>query len=319
MLAPTRFLLVFCSGFSLLAVWGPFFWPPLDALGQGTPVLLAINLIAVVCAVIFGRLRSNLPIACLAGLAVLSSGYAIVRGWPRAERAEPGGQPLRVATCNLWMSNRSSNEAATQLAKINADILLLQELSPTGPLSLAAIADAFPYKSECNYCSQAIWSRMPITVRGSSKVDWPLPQEQQQLGIVWAKIAINQQTEIGVVSIHLSHADTSGKQLDELDALKRVLEPFDEKTLLVGGDFNASPDMLRYSKFVSDTGLRRVSFWPTWPDSLGSLGAPGRFPVPFMAIDHILAGSSWASMASRSEGGLGSDHYCAVAEIALQR
>lgn len=254
----------------------------------------------------------------LACVAIFSAAYAIVRGLPTFAIPDRSQSSLRVATCNLWMANTSYRAASSVLTEIDADILMLQELAPDSGLMLEPVSFQYPFKTSCNYCSQAVWSRLPFTERGSTADNWPLPKEQQVLGIAWAKVKWGAEREFAAVSIHMGHIGLDGRQIEQYQELTRLIKGFNDDAILVGGDFNTSPDSLRFRRFLGESRLRRISFHASWPDILPIQDTSIKLPFPLIAIDQVLAGTQWAPIGTRSVGGLEADHYCSVVDVVLK-
>jgi endonuclease/exonuclease/phosphatase (EEP) superfamily protein YafD len=122
----------------LLAPW----WPALDIVNNGMPHLLAGALLAFGLACLIRERRlivAAILLAALNGMSLLSG----LQG--SAAEAAPGSQRLNVVTFNLWGGNDRMNDVAKFLAETNADVVVLQEVTPSHGAPRQALQSAYPY------------------------------------------------------------------------------------------------------------------------------------------------------------------------------
>ena len=78
--------------------------------------------------------------------------------------------------------------------------------------------------------------------------------------------------------------------------------------VIVMGDFNASPFSLMLRTFQRDTGLKRLTWLPSWPAH--------PLPLPQIAIDHVFVSKDWRLEAGPWTGrAAGSDHMPVILEL----
>ena len=111
------------TGLGRLAQW----WPGLNLVNNGLPVLAAGAIALCVLAVVTRDWRS----IALAGLLAAINVGLIVAGLAgaAAEAAPDAKRFLRVATFNLWFENERIDEVDTFLNQTDADVVMLQEVT----------------------------------------------------------------------------------------------------------------------------------------------------------------------------------------------
>jgi endonuclease/exonuclease/phosphatase (EEP) superfamily protein YafD len=95
-------------------------------------------------------------------------------------------------------------------------------------------------------------------------------------------------------------------------AHSRGAAAFEARRLILTGDFNSAPWSFTLRRFDRRVGLRRrTRALATWPTRRFAM------PFPFLAIDHVYAGSDWKTVSVRRGPRLGSDHFPVV--VILER
>ena len=128
------------TGLGRLAQW----WPALDLVNNGLPVLAAGAIALCTLAVVTRDWRS---IALAALLAAINVGLIVAGLAGAAAEAAPDAKRfLRVATFNLWFENERIDEVDTFLNQTDADVVMLQEVTGEHLAPLHKGLDArYPY------------------------------------------------------------------------------------------------------------------------------------------------------------------------------
>ncbi|MGU3497923.1 endonuclease/exonuclease/phosphatase family protein [Mycobacterium sp. C31M] len=226
-------------------------------------------------------------------------------------RSAATGTTLRFVSANLYLG-RADPHAVAALARADADVLAVQELTPELARTLtAALGQDFPHyalRPRDRAAGVGLWSRYPIT---ASEAD-----DSFSRGFLAARIQSPEHgTEVLAVSTHMppprSAFATWRSEITRLPAALRRLPA--DCPVIVGGDFNATQDVREFRMLLRD-GYR---------DAGQQAGAgllrtyPGEGPVPaFLAVDHILTRAATAGSVSAIPLP-GSDHKALVATITL--
>ncbi len=230
---------------------------------------------------------------------------------PRAS-AMGNGTPLRLVTGNMLLDNPTPERFADALTGANADLVLVQELTPgnLAALRAAGLLDSHPHQvldpRPCGYGS-AMLSRLPLTdgevIRPGG---WPMTSAVVR-------------TDVGplrVVNVHTAAPVTAAKltvwrrQL----AFLGTLEPPDGGRLVLAGDFNATVHHAPF-RTLTATGLRNAH-------RLAGRGWAGTYPSwwpgpELIRIDHVLVGDGVEAVDLRAGPAAGSDHRPLVSDLLL--
>ncbi len=248
-------------------------------------------------------------------VAVLLTGTATVTLLPRfvgSSRAEAESIPVRMLTANLW-EGAADPTALVAAARAQADVVVLQELTPRLADGLASLESDFPYRAvdaQAGAAGAGIWSRYPIVDSGHDS--------GYVLGMLNATLRVpGAASDTLVLSAHVvgpwpwpigDWRREMAKLPQTLRAAARTAGP---GAVIVAGDFNATADMQPFRKLLRD-GYRAASeqsgagLTPTYPAN--------RSVPPIAGIDHILTYNSTASDA-RTVRIPGSDHLGMAATI----
>jgi len=244
---------------------------------------------------------------------------------------KPGRLPESFATWNLqWFpgnrpkptdSARASHEqeAAKVIQRLNADLLLLQEVVDREALTRAT--PEYPWRVASNFQraadedpdlpvqNVAILSKVPI--RESWEIgfhDLPLTPDRPVRGILGARLG-TRKNGMTVYTVHLksnrggreASAKRREKAMDYLrkDWEKRGLDPAKD-AILVAGDFNCS---LRNPEFAAEETIRGLlkEGWVSategipWPEAATVRPDPsGKYPAT--DFDHVLLSPGWVAL-----------------------
>jgi endonuclease/exonuclease/phosphatase (EEP) superfamily protein YafD len=222
---------------------------------------------------------------------------------------------LRVVTANLRFRNGKANRLARELAAYEADIVILQEVTPKWWEALDA-PGAFAGSTGQAHAlvdspgGAALFSRHPLRdVRIAEMADWPLLS-----AVVEHPVA----GPIRCVNVHpvpppygfARHQQMVATILETAcDAVARG------DVTIVAGDFNLT-QFNRTLRVLRRLGLRsahemcRRVFAVTWPN--------GRRRLPPIRVDHVLCTAPLVAVRVTHGRGIGSDHRPVIADLALR-
>jgi len=250
--------------------------------------------------------------ALASAIAVFHAHWALVPLLPHAAPAT-SGRPLRVASANLLMVNETPAMLAAELARFDADVYFLQELSGMWDeeLERSGFWRRYPFNrrvtSEDSFGS-AIASRIPVR---DLDVFWNAELPQLRGVLRW------NDSDVELVSIHLLPPRTQDYTRDYhrgAEALLDIVRRFGAQSFIVAGDFNSTPDsdfatrMRDLADDAWEAGGRGFGSGFTWPN--------GMFPVPPIRLDHVFVSRDLGVLATRVGTGAGSDHRPVVADVA---
>ncbi len=261
------------------------------------------------------RARALAVLVCAAHLA-----WAL--DWmPRAlarssEDAPREGPSLRIVSANL-LAPRPTRALAIELAALDADVLLLQEVSDEWVALLRdeGLEASHPYRfveahaiAE-DYFGIAIYSRFPIVERARFDLEG-VPLLRADLDVEGVALRVYAVHAVPPSSARL-HARWR-RQMDALEARMRE-DVRDGRALVLGGDLNTSPATRAYRRLL-DAGVGAAhedafrGLATTWPN--------GVFLAPPMRLDHVLVHGVAVRDVSEGEGA-SSDHLPVIVDLAL--
>lgn len=272
----------------------------LDLGSHLAPVWLVLGLAAALLGALLDRRRVKWPVilglvGAMAGALPMGAEFA----YAARARTAPGGEALKIVQLNVWGANPDPPRTARWLLEEDADIVLLEEAA-SSPI-LRTLAERYPYQITCaqpHSCAPVILLKQPPSAHGGVST---IPEAN----LTW--VSLDGYT---VAAVH--HAKPYAPYHREQVALTaQRLAPFDRRTLIVAGDFNATAWSHALGDEVRALGLKRrtraMATWPTW----------AAFPV--LPIDHVLAGTAWRTVEVQRGPKVGSDHYPVVITLARER
>ena len=286
---------------SLAALLAPLGWPfELFAHFRWQLVAAALALLLASLAL---RQPWMMVVACVTVLLQWLPG-ALMSG--RASAHEPPASkcvddPLRVVTANAWFANADHAALVAWLSRSDADIIVLQEITPPWALALEALARTYPYRKviprEDPY-GIALLSRWPIdAVQSMDFAGDGLPALVANLDVHGRKLQ--------VIALHTRWPVLPGLQVARDRALRQaaalaLTQP--EATILLG-DLNLTPYAPAFARLLSESGLRDAlegeAWRPTWQAGFWPLALP---------IDHVLVPLGSCVTAHEIGPYVGSDH-----------
>ncbi len=311
------FVLVCIGAATVLALFARSGWVPELAAHFRLHYVLAL----VVLCMGFGILRRPRP-ALLAALLLVPNAWSVVPyllplAVTPSVAALPAGPEIRVVALNLLFSNENHTAVRDYLHQIDADVLVLSELTPAWVLALRDVTREYPYwlsADRINPWGLGLFSKYPLHEEKITSLGLPGSVN------VSASIALPG-GEVQLVGVHLASPSTPGRaahrnrQIDRLADLlgappssAGVRRP----SRLLVGDLNLTPYSPYFDELLQRTGMvdaRRAQ---------GPIGTwPAGFPLLQIPIDHCIADSDLGVSRVRRGPRVGSDHY--PLEIILRR
>ena len=237
------------------------------------------------------------------------------------------GTPLRVVTFNLQVTNRRVDEVIAAIADQNADVVVLQELSPqVAAAAEKQLSDIYPYQVLSVY----EWpSEMGLLSR------YPLREAPAQLGGQRQRVTLDiDGREVTLLNIHLPSPDYDVSPLpfarrvsvpagyddfwreQEARLLLREIDTIDGP-LIAAGDFNTGDREPLYQAFAARLrDVYRETAWGfgfTFPSKGAYFGVP--LPLPVVRIDYVWTRGVTPVAAQVKCGVGGSDHCMLIADL----
>ncbi|AKU18162.1 endonuclease/exonuclease/phosphatase family protein [Luteipulveratus mongoliensis] len=190
----------------------------------------------------------------------------------RTASAVDGGGSLRVLSVNIGAGNQEVDRAAHQLARSEADIVVVQEVTQrTRSVLRRALGQDHPYSRSVG--TVAVWSRYPMTDCQ------PLDLAQGWPRALRARVS-TPRGEIALYAVHLASirlGRTAGRD-GALRALAQHIDGDRSGRVLVLGDLNTASTDRRFSLLTRSLHEARDGFGFTWPAGF-----------PLTRPDHILS------------------------------
>ena len=225
---------------------------------------------------------------------------------------------LHMMTLNMRYGEADAR-SLTETATADADVLMLQELTPEAVerLSEAGMDQAFPFHAldaRPHSAGVGIYSRLPLT--GITRVPG------FNLAMVRARVRVpGTVRDTSLLTVHLDapwprpiagwHHDYSRFP----DTLNDLAAQASSAPIVVGGDFNATIDMLPFRELLTN-GYRDAAEQAGAGREL-TFPADRKYP-PLMGIDHFLT-RDCDTLSTRTVKVPGSDHMAVLSTIVLPR
>ena len=274
--------------------------------------------LAAVAALLIAASCRRLVLSIIAVVVIVATLGVQVSWYYLGQPADVGAyQEIRVLSSNLRLGRADPGFVVT-LADGNADVVTVAELTAeeVQRLQRAGIEEAFPYSHLIPAPGAGgigMWSRYPLTVvseprhRGvvvpAARLEIPGLRFRPLLGSihVYSPVAGDDNTVAD-----WNDGMTSAKR--QLDSFARIAGP---AAVIVGGDYNSTPDMRQFRDLLTD-GYRDAveqsgsGFTPTFPSN--------RKIPPVLTIDHVLTRNA-AAESVRTVKVPGSDHRALLATV----
>jgi endonuclease/exonuclease/phosphatase (EEP) superfamily protein YafD len=230
----------------------------------------------------------------------------------------PTGVRVRIVTANLYLG-QADPKVVVETAQVNADILAVQELTPTAVkrLSAAGLDHDFPYRvldAREEASGTGLWSRFPL-------------KDARTVSGYWHAM-ITARAEVPGVAVdpvlfitHLSGpwpmplTDWNRDYTRLPTALDNIARTAGSGCVIAAGDFNATVDLRPFRRLLTN-GYRDAA------DQTGA-GITATYPAnswvpPVLAIDHVLT-RQCAATSVRTLSLPGSDHRGLASEVQIPR
>lgn len=271
-----------------------------------TPIVLLPAYVVLVAGALFRR-WIVVAIALLVVGAHLAWTAPDLRWW-RLDQPRTEGEAFTLAAANVRHDNDRSDDAVASLRALDADVLVVTELSPAVADALAGERPHVAADPRSGAFGSGVYSRFPIGgVRRFELVGHPALQVE--LDAPGGPVTL--------VAVHtlqpLSGVEVLRRQLRQLDELRASLRR-DGRQIVFAGDFNATSQHRGFRRLL-DHGLRdahrergrgRVRTWPA-----------DRWHPPFAALDHVLVSGGIAVEDAGTAGIPGSDHRAVTAKLSV--
>ncbi len=255
-----------------------------------------------------------LPLA--ANLAVVAPYYIPTDGQPDTVRIPVNvnsvGGTIRAVLLNVKTANKRYTDTISFLNKVNADLVLLEEVDESWLAALKILETRYPHSiavARGDNFGIALFSRWPLT---SSKFinlgDAGVPAVQALIDTPQGELMV-----LGVHTLPPINLEYVTERDRQLAAIPELIGQSGRPALLLG-DLNTTPWSAHFRRLLDNSGLKDCGLGfgvqPTWPTSNWMLLIP---------IDHCL-NSSRVRIADKFTGpDLGSDHLPTVVDFSITK
>jgi endonuclease/exonuclease/phosphatase (EEP) superfamily protein YafD len=217
----------------------------------------------------------------------------------------------RLAMANIEYVNEDVEAVQTFIRSADADILILEEFTPTWEENLADLKTEYPYfetRPRVDAWGIALFSRIPYEV---VEVDDPGPRTYPT---IYAHYDLDGMP-VTVIGTHPAHPIGAENVRARDLQLAPLVEFAGQRTepVLMCGDFNTTFWSVNFSTFLSDADLRNAAqgfgFQPTWPTS---------FPLILTPFDHCLVSEEIRVHNFETGPNTGSDHYPILIDFSIE-
>jgi endonuclease/exonuclease/phosphatase (EEP) superfamily protein YafD len=310
----TALMLGLVGALAALTGLGGAFSDTLDAFTHLTPAWLAMGLAGGVLAAVFARDGERKAMLALAAVAVIASSAAMAPelvAIPRTAAKPTSGATLKLVQFNLWAENKAPNATFDWIVAQQADVVMVEEAAGGSASIVRRLRTVYPYRVSCDgtrVCDTWIFSRWPMTERRG------FYQDRTPLAGAWATLD-HPAGDFTVAATHFVWPVPAGRHQLQSRLLAAKLARFDKASLIVTGDFNATPWSWSLRRQDKALGLeRRTRALATWPT--GAFSRLASAPFPLLPIDHVYAGKAWKTVKVERGPRLGSDHRPIVVTLA---
>jgi endonuclease/exonuclease/phosphatase (EEP) superfamily protein YafD len=273
----------------------------LDVASHFAPLCLGASVFTAACALAMAQ-GPALVLSTAGGAASLALLAPDLIGRARTSPRQVDGSSLKVIQFNLWRSNEDVAATVAWLADQAADIVVLEEVIDAAASVPAALSEVYPWQSGGRIGTWILARRAP-----SENGAYRARSTKTHSTGAWAHFE-DDEGGFTVFGFQATWPIPPGPQARDSRDLAQFLRRFDQASLIICGDFNSTPwsgAMRRQDRAFGIRRLTRACFtWPVRP----FFGLRLRSPAPFLAIDHIYAGSAWRPARVRVGPRLGSDH-----------
>jgi endonuclease/exonuclease/phosphatase (EEP) superfamily protein YafD len=279
----------------------------LAAINAQTPLLFLPAYVVAASAWCFRRMA----LAIVATAIVAFHVWAVAPTIGSADSVAQTAVELRVVSANVRYSNPTPEKLATELLATDADVLLVQELTPEWVDAFRAAGlereyrFSFVRQRDDRGSGMGIYSRLPLNrPRIAFTGGWPTMAASVRVG----------DRSVAIVNVHaIGPSHGIGLHDESVDVIEAVTSSLPHPRI-VAGDFNATP-YNRTMHRMADLGLvsahaeRGRGLATTWPN--------GERLSPPVRIDHVLVDPTLVVVDVRELEGAGSDHKPVLVDLAF--
>jgi endonuclease/exonuclease/phosphatase (EEP) superfamily protein YafD len=309
LLAPPLFLgAALCAGAAAAAHMGGESLR-FDILAHFAPIWLTGGLMSLAGALVFHGYARALILG-MGAAAVLCAGALMAPEYLRdiGPKAPPDApDQLKIVQMNVWSRNEELQSSVDWAFAQDPDIVIFEE---TTPALRDRVADRPGWHATCRACEVMILSKRPPLRSGMVRLRGPKP------GPLTRAVFRDRRGTFAVIGVHYAWPTDSSDQQAQEAGLAQVIAMSPRERTIVAGDFNSTPWSFSRRRWDAEFGLiRRDRALFSWPArQYKRLRWLGFFP--FLPIDHVYAGSDWATVKVERGPRLGSDHYPVVVTLA---
>ena len=260
----------------------------------------------------------NLPAMTLGLVAVLAAGAMMAPDWIARlarRRGVAEGATLKLIQFNLWYRNQDPARTARWIEAEQPDVVVVEEAVGAATPVLDALAAGLPHRSlrlDGRRSMTLILSRFPMSDSGDlADID------PSHFSGAWARIDDGVGPFV-VVGAHLTWPVPPRPHQAQSRGVSRRLDAFDRSSLIVAGDFNATPWSFALRRQDARFAIPRLSrALATWPAARTQWGFT--IPLAILPLDHIYAGPAWRLVSLTRGPRLGSDHLPLVVVLARNK
>jgi endonuclease/exonuclease/phosphatase (EEP) superfamily protein YafD len=213
------------------------------------------------------------------------------------------GTALRIVSANVRFTNEAYAPLVAWLARSDADVIALQEVTPAWEAALAPLYARYPYRrvlTRTDPYGLALLSRWPLD-QDAGAIDFAGDGLPSLVGTITLPGA----REVRVIAMHTHWPVTRALQQQRDQALRAAaqLAAAGPIPTVLAGDLNLTPYAPAYARLVDESRLRDsledVAWRPTWQVDFWPLALP---------LDHVLVPRNACVDAHEIGPDVGSDH-----------
>lgn len=285
----------------------------LDLLSHFALICLAAGVVAFILSWASPSVWRGSLIRVAALAAILAAGGLILPDFTRQRSPfadASASHQVKLIEFNQWGANSDPDRVVAWIAAQHPDLVVVVEPNPALEPKLRQATGLETLSLD----GSLIATRHPVV---KIRHAWDAHELPGQLFFMnWPLIYGFDGKPFTLMGVHIGWPIPARRARAEALHLTLTLDTIDRPSTILAGDFNST--QWSYLRRQADEAIgleRRDRALPSWPARLPMLH--GRdFPVPFLPIDHIYAGSLWRTVKVERGPKLGSDHYPLIATLA---